>query len=129
MIGETVTDLIDHTRQRLAEVAPATIDDVRDAGAAIVGFSEQAGGRHASLKRFLRDTLYKHPQVRGMNEKTQAMIEQLFAAYMKNPGEMPPEFATRAGTADAEGRARVVADYIAGMTDRFAIAEHARLGS
>jgi dGTPase len=81
---------------------------------------------HTSLKRFLRENMYRHEQVRTMNERTRAMVHSLFDSYMSDPFRMPGYFAGKAA-GDTANRARVVADYIAGMTDRFAIAEYERL--
>jgi len=126
MINKVVTDLVETTRAKIAAAAPATIDDVRNLKDPLVAFSDQVYTEHTELKRFLHKFLYQHEQVLRMTGKARAMIESLFDRYMSDPGEMPREFSGRAGT-DEETRARVVADYIAGMTDRFAIAEHDRL--
>jgi len=127
MIGHVVTDLIEHTSTTIAELSPVTIDDIRDQTTPVVGFSDDVFARHTALKNFLSENLYRHAQVRRMNEETQVMIEVLFNRYMADVSQMPEEFAARASAADDHGKARVVADYIAGMTDRFAIAEHDRL--
>ncbi|MDG2376240.1 MAG: deoxyguanosinetriphosphate triphosphohydrolase [Woeseiaceae bacterium] len=126
MIGHVVNDLIENTSSVLAAKAPATIDDVRAQEKPVVGFSEEVREMHLELKKFLRENLYRHNQVQAMNEQTQLMIEVLFERFMSDPGEMPLSFADRAAGDDAD-MARVVADYIAGMTDRFAFSEHERL--
>jgi dGTPase len=126
MIGHVVTDLIEHSQSAIDAAILTSIDDARAGEKPLIGFSEDVGEAHAGLKRFLRENLYRHPQVRSMNERTQAMVELLFKRYMADPDEMPAEFADRAAGSD-DARARTVADYIAGMTDRFAIAEHDRL--
>jgi dGTPase len=84
---------------------------------------------HTSLKQFLNKKLYRHDKVRDMTDEAKAMIEVLFDRYMADPGQLPTDFAARASVDDgsATEKARVVADYIAGMTDRFAIAEYDRL--
>ena len=128
MIDHVVTDLIEYTSAGIEALAPTDIEDVRKHDKAIVGFSESVHDMHMGLKTFLRENLYRHPQVRTMNEQTQAMIDLLFERYMAEPGELPASFTERASGSDAD-RARVVADYIAGMTDRFAIAEHERLAA
>jgi dGTPase len=124
MIDHVVSDLIEQTASRLERLEPRSIEDVRSERQAIVGFSDEVLGKHASLKRFLRGNLYKHEKVQRMTARAKRMIERLFKLYMGDPGHMPDEFAKRAV---ADDRPRVVADYIAGMTDRFAIAEHDRL--
>jgi len=129
MINYVVSDLIDRTASRLNELGPSSIDDVRAESAPIVGFSDEVLEKHTKLKRFLNTNLYEHEQVLGMTGEAKDMIVVLFDRYMNNTQEMPAEFANRACTDDASktDKARVVADYIAGMTDRFAIAEHERL--
>jgi len=126
MIGDVVGDLVEASRRRIEAADPQTIEDVRSRPAPLIGFSDGVAEKHAGLKKFLRENLYRHPQVRAMNEMTQAMVEVLFARYLDDPGQMPERHATKAAGDELE-RARAVADYIAGMTDRFAIAEHERL--
>jgi dGTPase len=129
MINMVVTDLIDNTRRGLEALAPGSIDDVRAQQDATVVLSDDVFEKHGALKKFLNEQLYRHGRVREMTDKAKLMIEDLFERYMSDPGQMPAEFSSRATAADAgeAGKARVVADYIAGMTDRFAIAEHDRL--
>jgi len=129
MIDKVVTDLIDNTSARLASLAPQSIEDIRAQKDAIVVLSDAVYEDHRALKQFLNKQLYRHPKVREMTDRAKLMIEVLFDRYLSEPGQMPNEFRTRAtgGDADQAVRARVVADYIAGMTDRFAIAEHERL--
>jgi dGTPase len=127
MIDKVVTDLIDNSSDNLNAAGPESIDDVRNAGSALVAFSNEVFELHTSLKRYLNSALYRHDKVLEMTEKAKLMIEVLFARYMSDTGQMPDEFAARATENDMTARARVVADYIAGMTDRFAIAEHDRL--
>ncbi len=124
MINLVVTDLIEQTALRLDDLKPSSIDDVRVQKAAIVGLSDEVSDKHLSLKGFLHKNLYQHEKVLRMVGEAKAMIELLFSRYMDDPQQMPAEFAQRAGRDD---KARVVADYIAGMTDRFAISEHERL--
>ena len=127
MINHVVTDLIDTTRQRLQERAPRSIDDVRTADGPIVMFSEETYLQHQSLKRFLMKNLYKHEKVRQMTDEAKSMVEHLFRSYFGRPIEMAEEFTALALGGDDLRRARTVADYIAGMTDRYAIAEYRRL--
>ena len=129
MINTVVTDLIDQTASRLNELKPSSIDDIRSESAPIVGFSDEVFEKHTNLKSFLNRNLYHHEKVLGMVGEAKGMIEMLFDLYMTDPEEMPAEFAGRASTDDRDqtARARVVADYVAGMTDRFAIAEYERL--
>jgi len=115
------------TQDNINAVAPGTIDDVRKAGKPLVAFSDEIYEQHVALKRFLSEHLYKHEKKLEMTHTAQAIIRELFELYMSDLAKMPAEFADRSAGADETGRARVVADYVAGMTDRFAIAEHERL--
>lgn len=129
MINKVVTDLIDTTAQRLATVAPDSIEAVREHNEPIVALSDNVFAAHSSLKQFLHKQLYRHEKVREMTDKAKLMIAVIFERYMSDPQQLPDEFSLRAvaATGHPAKKARVVADYIAGMTDRFAIAEYDRL--
>ena len=127
VIDRVVTDLIETTRANVAAAGPQSIDDVRAADRRLVAFSDEVGAEHSALKRFLHDNLYSHEQKLAMTEQVQSVLEDLFASFMKDIDTMPREFAERARNVDEDARARVVADYIAGMTDRYALKEHDRL--
>ncbi len=127
MIGAVVTDLIENTRANIDAAAPQSIDDVRKAGKALVAFSDEVFEQHVSLKRFLQKHLYSHEKKLEMTRRAQRIVRELFDLYSADINLLPPEFASRADGQDQAGRARVVADYVAGMTDRYAIAEHERL--
>jgi dGTPase len=131
MINRLVGDLIDSSAARLAAAGLKSIDEVRAHGGPLIGFSDEARDMNAVLKRFLRESVYRHYKVRRMTSKAGRVIRELFDAFIGDPGLMPDEhkatgvrLEAAAGTA---GRARAVADYIAGMTDRYAILEHRRL--
>ena len=127
MINTVVTDLIDQTRANVKEFAPQSIDDVRRAGKPLVGMSDEIYAQHVGLKRFLNKHLYRHEQKLAMTEKVQAILKDLFQIYMTDIDKMPLQFSSAVDKHDQTSGARVVADYIAGMTDRFAIAEHERI--
>ncbi len=127
MIGDIVSDLIEETGRRLKLAAPGSINEVREAGKPLVSMSEAMYEQHVSLKRFLHTHLYSHEKKLEMTRKVQAMVRDLFAAYMEDVNRMPAQFAAAAGNADGADRARVIADFIAGMTDRYAIAAHETL--
>jgi len=127
MIGAVVTDLIEETRRRLVAAAPGSIAEVRDAGNPLVSMSDEMYEQHVSLKRFLHQHLYSHETKLAMTREVQAIVQDLFAAYIDDVGQMSEQFAAAANGLDGTEQARVVADYIAGMTDRFAIAEHRNL--
>jgi dGTPase len=129
MIGRVVTDLIENTRRQLGEFQPRSIEDVRQQAKPIVRFSDGVFEQHSQLKRFLNRNLYRHDKVRVMTDRAKETVRDLFERYMGEPAEMAADFSEPASAGDcSESRkARIVADYIAGMTDRFAIAEHERL--
>ena len=127
MIDTVVSDLIDETQRNLDEAAPRSIDEVRSASQPLVRFSAPVFEQHVALKQFLNRHLYRHEKKLAMTKKVQAMLKKLFETYITDVEQMPLEFSSAAGRADETGRARVVADYIAGMTDRYAIAEHTRI--
>jgi dGTPase len=131
MIDTLVTDLIENTRSELDRLKLRSIEDVRGQAAPVVRFSEQTFEQHTRLKQFLNHNLYRHEKVRLMTDKAKITVRELFDRYMRAPGQMAHEFAQKAQLPDAgeSRKARVVADYVAGMTDRFAIAEHDRLTS
>jgi dGTPase len=131
MIHRQVVDLVEATAAAVAEHAPADVDSVRGAGGPLVRFSAAMRSQHLELKRFLREHLYRHYRVHRMTLKAQRIVRELFEAFVADRRTLPPDFqahvrALEAGEG-AAGVARGVADYVAGMTDRFAIKEHARL--
>lgn len=131
MVNTLVTDLIHESQRRIDEVAPTNTDAVRALKKPLIGFSEGVGEKSTELQRFLHKRLYEHPRVREMTENARQMVQGLFKAYFEDPSRMPAEFAERAKQEEREkgesGRARIVADYIAGMTDRYATKEYQRL--
>ena len=131
MINHLVTDLIDSSAGRLREAAIASVQQVRSHPGDLIGFSDATRESNQELKSFLRDHVYKHYKVQRMTSKARRVVRELFDAFFNDPGLMPDEHraaGTRREAADgASGRARAVADYIAGMTDRYAILEHRRL--
>jgi dGTPase len=131
MINRLVTDLIVSTATRLRESGVSSIADVRAQSKPLVGFSEATGKLNHDLKTFLREHVYKHFKVRRMTAKARRVIGLLFDAFVNDPGLMPDEHKLTGArlelTLGAAGRARAVADYIAGMTDRYAILEHRRM--
>jgi dGTPase len=97
---------------------------VRNAGEPLVKMSDEVFEQHLSLKKFLNRHLYMHEQKLEMTARVQVIVRDLFAAYSDDLRRMPDEYAEAAERLDDDGRARVIADYIAGMTDRYAIAAH-----
>jgi len=122
MINTLVSDLLQETGRRLAEAAPASVDDVRKSPH-LVGFSAVILGEANVLKQFLRDRLYRHSEVMRMTSKSRRIVRELFDAFRQEPRLLPADYHSRA----SRDGPRVIADYIAGMTDRYAIKEHRRL--
>ncbi len=120
MLSDQVYDVIDTTRAHLKLNAPRSADEARRAGA-IVAFGDAMAEQVQAMKSFLFKHLYRHPQVMEKTIHAQVMVRELFDAYLSSPKEMSSDFAAR------EETPRAVADYIAGMTDRFAAREHERL--
>jgi dGTPase len=128
LIGVFVTDLIKTSCERVKNAAPVDIAAVREQPRTLIGFSDGYASEKTALKQFLREHLYRHPRVSKMTEQAQDIVSKLFKIYLDDYQRMPPEHADRARSYhDADGLAggaRVVADYIAGMTDRFALQAH-----
>jgi dGTPase len=120
MLSAQVYDLIDATSQALQQVRPTSVDAVRQAPA-LVQFSPGMRAASSELKRFLFRALYRHPQVMATTDAAKRVVGELFDVYIGRPEELPPEHRR------PDDQARAIADYIAGMTDRFAIREHVRL--
>ena len=120
MLSDQVYDVIDVTRVNLQKHKPQSADEARQAGP-LVAFGPDMMGRVQDMKTFLFKHLYRHPQVMEMTNNAQTMVRELFDAYLSRPQEMSSDFSRR------EETPRAVADYIAGMTDRFATREHERL--
>jgi dGTPase len=131
MINQVVTDLIENSAASIEEAAPADIEAVRARRKPLIGFSAGIGKEHAELKQFLGERLYRHPRVLAMTERARGIVTGLFERYLQDPRAMPAEHsaaASRMKKADqGVGRARAVADYVAGMTDRYAISAYRRL--
>jgi dGTPase len=131
MINHIVVDLIHTTQEHLAQVKPRSIDEVRAHTKPLAVLSDACREEHLELKEFLREHVYRHYKVLRMTSKARHVLRQLFDAFFEDVNLMPPEHRdlalTGEGAHGATGRARAVADYIAGMTDRYAILEHQRL--
>nr|WP_306171072.1 deoxyguanosinetriphosphate triphosphohydrolase [Burkholderia pseudomallei] len=122
IINTLIVDLIDATTRNLARHGPASLDDVR-AAPPLVAHGEPIATQAAALKRFLYKNLYRHYRVMRMASKAQRVVTGLFNAFTGDPRLLPPDYQA----ADAAHQPRLVAHYIAGMTDRFALKEYQRL--
>ncbi|PTQ11676.1 deoxyguanosinetriphosphate triphosphohydrolase [Sphingomonas oleivorans] len=122
-IGLMVNDLIAETRARIADAAPRTVEDVRAAGRPLVGFSEAMAAEERGLKRFMYAKLYHHPVQLAVAETAGRIVAALAAAYRADPNLLPPEWRARLPE-EEPWRTRHIGDFIAGMTDRYAVARH-----
>jgi dGTPase len=131
MINFVVIDLIRTTQAKLADAQPDSIDDIRRRAKPLAAMSDEVRAEHLQLKKFLNEHVYRHHKVRRMTSKARRVITQLFEAFLADESLLPPEHRGSVGGAKRKAsqtaRARAVADYIAGMTDRYAILEHRRL--
>ena len=131
MIGEQVVDLVEVSKANLLEANPQSVADVRNHDKQLISFSKEMITRSQELKKFLRENLYFHHKVYRMTRKAHQVIEALFNVFMEDLRLLPPEHLKLAREALLEsgeaGQARIIADYVAGMTDRYATKEYARL--
>ncbi len=131
IINLLVVDLVETSQQSLQKANPANIDDVRSQSSPLIGFSEKMKSQSLELKRFLRKNLYQHYRVHRMTRKADRIIQDLFDGFMNDIKLLPPEHQQNVKEHEANsgdtGKARAVSDYIAGMTDRYAIMEHKRI--
>ncbi len=127
VITAFVEDSIGESQRRIARVAPASADDVRGAGETLVGLSSPMIEAERDIKAFLFANMYRHEKVLGVWERARDAISRLFPAFFERPELMPAEWAAQAVALEDADRAVVVADYIAGMTDRYALNEVKRV--
>src|SRR5688572_21603203 len=131
MVDYLVSDLIVQSKKNIVDSGVESIQAVRAQSRPLISLSDGVLEEHQELKRFLRAKLYNHPKVREVMDEAGSTLKDLFDAYMDDPSRLPPEHQSLVVRAESEGgksaRARVVADYVAGMTDRFAFLERSRL--
>jgi dGTPase len=127
-----VEDVTDESRRRLATAQVGVVEDIRAASRPMIAFSEPVQRADAEIKGFLMRRLYRHPRIMRVREEAAVVVRNLFDRFFANDADLPEDWAkdarARSVTTGAEpGRARLVCDYIAGMTDRYALREHRRL--
>ncbi len=127
LINRMVTDCVEESRRRLNDLKPHSADEVRAAGRPLISFSDEMREHDAALKKFLFANMYRHYKVNRETTKARRVVRDLFSLLLAEPGCLPTDWALRADGPNGAGTARLVADYIAGMTDRFALDEHRRL--
>jgi dGTPase len=127
MIDRMVNDILAETRRRLDHLRPASVEAVRAAGRPMVAFSDEMQPQQQAVRRFLYDRVYRDFRVNRMRRKVRGVLTDLFNLYMDDTSCLSPEWRAQAEAGEVGHRARTIADYVAGMTDRFAIDEHRRL--
>ena len=127
MIGFMVEDLLRESHQRIMDAAPKCVEDVRGYGKALVSFSDEMQQVDKAFKDFLFPNMYRHYKLNRMTSKARRVVMDLFHLLLQEPNCLPTEWRARAGEPGSEQTAEVVADYIAGITDRFALDEHQML--
>ncbi len=129
VISSMTNDLLRESRGRINETQPESVDDIRSQKTALIGFSPEMEGREQELKSFLSVQMYRHDLVQEKMSRARRIVRDLFDAYMNDATKLPPEWQPddEAGRSDEGGLARKVCDFIAGMTDRYALDQHRRL--
>ena len=127
MITVMIADCVNESRVRLALLDPHSPDDIRACQRAVVAFSPAMAADLAALRTFLFARVYRHPWVMGVMTRAESIVRDLFARYLSDPATMPPEWEAASRNLSAPRLARLVADFVSGQTDRYAIAEHRRL--
>jgi dGTPase len=125
LITRMIEDVIDETARRVAKHKP-TLAEIRQAKGPLISFSPAMQKADAAIKGFLYPRMYRHERVMRVMGEAETVVRDLFAHYSQTPGDLPAEWAEGIEAADADARARRVGDYIAGMTDRYALVEHAK---
>jgi dGTPase len=127
VINALISDLVEETSRRLSALAPETTDGIRRAKKPVVAFSPAMAEANYAIKEFLRARMYSHWRVNRMTSKARRLTEELFGLLHADPSTLPDGWRAQAGEGQAAQSAQVVCDYVAGMTDRFAIDEYRRL--
>jgi dGTPase len=128
LFGVMVNDVLRESRQILDRLGPASVEDVRAAGVPVIRFSKPLWEDLKIIRKFFFENMYRHFQVRRMRRKAAIVVRELFQVFMEDTGMLPDAWRRAANFAgEGAGRARVVCDYIAGMTDRFALQEHRKI--
>ena len=128
LISYLIGTVFSEARRRLAAAAPKSVEDVRNHGEVLIAFSAGVAQAEAEIKAFLKQRMYRHPRVMKVMEEAESILFDLFARYQNSPGDLPAEWLPPQGGNETEtDRARRIGNFIAGMTDRFALTEHQRL--
>ena len=127
LIARMIEDVVAQSARKLQALAPHSVEDVRHASSPVVGFSTQMAEMDRAIKGFLYPRMYRHQRIMRIMGEAEKVVQDLFAHFIAHPAELPPEWRVEAVQAsDPTARTRCIADFIAGMTDRYALVEHAR---
>ena len=127
LIGDMVEDLLVETRGRIGDAKVTTVDGIRGLNRPVVAFSDEMESAEKSVKKFLFDNMYRHDKLNIMTSEARRVVRELFEKFQEDPECLPADWLQKLEGAAPDIQAQVVADYIAGMTDRFALEEHQRL--
>ncbi len=127
LITRMIEDVIAQSRRLIEELKPDSADAVRNAGRQVVAFSPAMTKADRAIKDFLYPRLYRHARIMRIMGEAEEVVRRLFAHYVEAPGDLPADWLSGIAAADAKGRALRIADFIAGMTDRYAMVEHTRI--
>ena len=124
---QKLNDLTTESQKRVDRLKPGSVEEVRALGEPLIAFSDTLGGEIKELRRFLMERMYRHYKVNRKRSQAKRILKELFALFLSEPDTLPPPWSEQAQQATRDGRARMICDYIAGMTDNYAIDEHRRL--
>jgi dGTPase len=127
LISYLIGAVISEARRRLELAQPKSVEEVRNRGEVLIAFPAGVEREEADIKSFLKQRMYRHPRVMRVMGEAEQILFDLFARYQKTPGDLPAEWLPHRGTESETERARRIGNFIAGMTDRFALTEHQRL--
>jgi dGTPase len=127
LITRMIQDVTAQSRRHIVELEPDSVEEAREAGRALIGFSAAIAQADRAIKDFLYPRLYRHARIVRIMGEAEELVRALFGHYLRTPADLPPGWLDEVATGDEAGRAVRVADYIAGMTDRYVMVEHTRI--
>ena len=127
LISLMIGDVVSESRRRLGETSPTSVDEVRQCDRPVVGMSDEMIAADRALKEFLFANMYRHDMVNQMSSRGRQIVADIFRVYLDEPGRLPDEWSDLAIATEPQGLPRLACDFIAGMTDRYALSEHERL--
>jgi len=127
LMTRMIEDVIAQSKRHIIDLEPSSVEEIRNAGRPTIGFSAAMAEADRAIKDFLYPRLYRHARIVAIMAEAEEVVRRLFARYAEAPADLPPEWREGLDAGDATGRALRIADFIAGMTDRYAMEEHTRL--